>query len=122
MHAQPAQPAQPAEFTQAQKIVVIAGWWLWWIALVGLFLKPPHPLVRRPTLWALGWGIGLSVVFGFFPLLFLLIAGATGNRTVAGLATLGGLGWNFLGVLVWFAAAAVNTYAFLQGKGPWLRE
>lgn len=108
--------------TQAQKIVAIGGWWLWWIALVGLFLKPPNPLLRRHTLWAIGWGILLSVVFGFFPLVFLVIAGATGNRTFAGIATLGGLGWNFLGVLGWFAAAAVNTYAVLQGKGPWLRD
>lgn len=109
------------EVTQVQRLVAIGGWWLWWIAIAGFFLKPPHPLVRRHAAWALGWGVGLSVVFGFLPLLFMLIAGATGNRTLAGVVTLGGLGWNFLGFLAWFAAAAVNTYAFLQGKGPWLR-
>ncbi len=114
--------APQQSFTSAQKLVAIGGWWLWWIALGGFLVRPPHPLVRRHALWALGWGILISVVFGFFPLLFLLIAGATGNRTFAGIATLGGLGWNFLGILVWFAAAAVNTYAFLQGKGPWMRE
>jgi hypothetical protein len=110
-----------AELTQAQRIVAIGGWWLWWIAIVGFFLKPPHPLARRHAVWAVAWGLLLSVVFGFFPLLVLLIAGATGNRTFASVATLGGLGWNLLGFLVWLAAAGVNTYAVLQGKGPWLR-
>lgn len=115
-------PAQPAEPTSAQKIVAIGGWWLWWIAILGFFLKPPNPLVRRHALWAVGWGILLSVLFGFFPLLFILVAGATRNETFQGIAALGGLGWNFLGFLAWLAGAAVNTYAFLQGKGPWLRN
>lgn len=115
--------SQPlVELTPIQRIVAIGGWWLWWIAIGNFFLKSPHPLVRRHALWALGWGVLLSVLFGFLPLVFLLIAGATGNRTVAGIVTLGGIGWNLLGFLLWLAAAAVNTYAFLQGKGPWLRD
>lgn len=104
----------PSGLTTAQKVVLVAAWWQWWVAPAALFLKPRHHLVSRHATWAFGWGIFTSVLFGFGSLLAGLAVAA---GSVSGLVN---LGWHLLGVLVWVAGAVVNTYAVLRDRGPWL--
>ncbi len=110
-----------ADLTPTQRWVAIGGWWVWFVALAGLLLRPPNPFLRKHAIWAIGWGLGLAVVFGGFPLFLLMVAAAVRSEAVRAIATLGGLGWSSLGFLVWVAGGVVNTLAVLQGKGPWMK-